>query len=130
MSSHQKERLANKVWLITLLSYGLLLATISLAHWKLHPPEVDSPFLIWLARIGPLLMLAPGILSKWPRWFAWLCFVVLFYFTSAVVEAFLRNDLSGWIQTLLCVTLFVSSMLYVRWYYQGIKWKLLESMQQ
>ena len=130
MSNHQKETLTHRSWLIAMLSYCLLIITISLEHWFFNPPAVDSPFLIWLIRTGPLLMLAPGILCQWPRWFAWICFVVLFYFTSAVVGALPENDLSSWIQTLLCVTLFISSMFYVRWYYQGLQWKLNESTQQ
>lgn len=121
MSSHPKETLVHQAWLVAALSYGLLLLIISLDHWQLRPPAVDSPLLIWLVRIGPLLVFIPGVLYKWPRSFAWLCFVVLFYFISAVVDAFLERDLSGWIQTTLCVTLFVSSMFYIRWYYQGLK---------
>ncbi|MDP0562422.1 MAG: DUF2069 domain-containing protein [Candidatus Endonucleobacter sp. (ex Gigantidas childressi)] len=97
-----------------MLSYWLLVITISLEHWFFNPPAVDSAFLIWLIRTSPVLMLAPGILCKWPRWFARICFVVLFYFTSAVVGALPENDLSSWIKTLLCVTLFISSMFYVR----------------
>ncbi|WP_211825760.1 DUF2069 domain-containing protein [Kistimonas asteriae] len=127
MSSHQRETLAHRAWLVAALSYCLLLLTLSLEHWWLNPPAVDSPLLIWLARIGPLLIFIPGVRCKWPRSFAWLCFVVLFYFTSAVVDAFLGEDISGWIQTTLCVTLFISSMFYIRWHYQGLKWKLHET---
>lgn len=123
MSSARKTHLANRAWLVAALSYGLLLLAVSLQHWWLHPPEVDSPFLIWLARVSPLLLLAPGVIRRWPRWFAWLCFVVLFYFTSAVVDAFLHNDIAGWLQTALCVSLFASSMFYVRWHYQSLKWQ-------
>ncbi len=127
MSSQQKDKLTHQAWLIAALSYGLLVLTLSLEHWWLNPPAVDSPLLIWLARIGPLLIFIPGVILKKPRGFAWLCFVVLFYFTSAVVDAFLGHDISGWLQTALCVILFISSMFYVRWHYQGLKWKAHEA---
>lgn len=67
----------------------------------------------------PLLLVAPGMLLGSARVHAWACFVMNLYFIKGVLawidpaRAWL-----GMLETLLSVTLFTTSLLYVRWRYQ------------
>jgi uncharacterized membrane protein len=67
-------------------------------------------------KLLPLLIVLPGLLLNKLRTYIWLCFIILFYFTQAVVESFLslgaNIDLAI---TLLSVVLFLAAMLHVKW---------------
>lgn len=98
--------------------YVLLLLNLSVDYWFVHPLVTQSPFFIWGLKCLPLLLFVPGIIKGYPRWLAWLCFVTLFYFISAVVSAWLPpHSWTSFIEIVICVLLFCSSMFAVRWYY-------------
>jgi uncharacterized membrane protein len=67
-------------------------------------------------KLLPLLIVLPGLLLNRLRTYIWLCFIILFYFTQAVVESFLslgaNIDLAI---TSLSVVLFLAAMLHVKW---------------
>jgi len=66
-------------------------------------------------KLIPLLIVLPGLLLNRLRAYIWLCFIVLFYFTQSVVEAFLslgaQIDL---VITLVSIGLFISAMWHVK----------------
>ncbi|MCL6416301.1 DUF2069 domain-containing protein [Aestuariirhabdus sp. Z084] len=101
--------------------YFSLLVVITMWTFVIRPPEVDNLLIIWLVQTVPLLLFLPAVLGGAPRAHAWLCFVVLFYFTAGVLNAFADpSDLFGWLESTLSALLFCSSMMYVRWKFQLI----------
>jgi uncharacterized membrane protein len=75
-----------------------------------------APWVIWLGKLLPLLIFAPGMLRDNLRSFIWLCFVCLLYFIAQVERLFAQPG------SLLAITgmagvalLFTAAMLYVRW---------------
>lgn len=70
---------------------------------------------LWLIRTVPLLIFLPGLKRKTPRTAAWLCFVVLLYFTHAVTVAFVPGELLyGVIYALICTALFSALIAWIR----------------
>lgn len=69
----------------------------------------------WLLQIVPLLMLLPGIMLKRYRSFSWVCFLMLLYFSSFVVQVY--TDYQQWIDWLglmVTVTIFITAMITSR----------------
>lgn len=70
---------------------------------------------LWLFRLLPLLIFLPGLRRNTLRTYAWLSFVVLMYFTHAVVTAFVPGELFyGLIYSFLCTGLFCALLVYIR----------------
>lgn len=70
---------------------------------------------LWLFRLLPLLIFLPGLRRNTLRTYAWLSFVVLMYFTHAVVTAFVPGELFyGLIYSFLCIGLFCALLVYIR----------------
>ncbi|MCY4473733.1 MAG: DUF2069 domain-containing protein [Kistimonas sp.] len=109
------------LWILSVTLYCLLIMTMSVEHWMLVAPALDSPWLIWSIRLAPLLVLAPSIFRRYARSFVWLCFVLLFYFSSSVVYGCTRQTGAwlSWVLVALCAGLFTSALLYVRCVYRS-----------
>ena len=77
---------------------------------------------IWLIQTLPLLIFLKGLVQNNPRTYAWMCFVVLLYFTRGVLLAFdpSRRWLGG-TELVLCVIMFVAMILYIRRYRDHFK---------
>ncbi|MFD2229132.1 DUF2069 domain-containing protein [Alkalimarinus sediminis] len=102
--------------IVTLLSYFLLLAlmVVSTALSTL-PPEASRGFML-AVKVVPLLIFLPGLLKGNLRAHIWLCFVVLFYFTRSVVDAFLTEGaILEAVITTTTVVVFVAAMMNVFW---------------
>jgi uncharacterized membrane protein len=70
---------------------------------------------LWLFRLLPFLIFLPGLRRNNLRTYAWLSFVVLMFFTHAVVTAFVPGELFyGLIYSFLCVGLFCALLMYIR----------------
>lgn len=109
--------LKNRIALfITWASYVLLVLLMIITSLPSTIPEGSSPWVIVTVKLLPLVIVLPGMLKDSLRAFTWLCFIVLFYFTQAVVEAFLslgaNIDLAI---TLLTVAIFLAAMFYIKW---------------
>lgn len=64
----------------------------------------------------PLLVLLPGVLRGVFTTHIWTSFVAMLYFAIAVTNLFLpRRAFSDWVELVLSVVLFTSTMLFVRW---------------
>ncbi len=93
-------------------SYLLLVAMITW-HWMLG----NNALLILGIKLVPLLIFFPGIMRKQYRTFSWLCFVMLAYFSGAVLSIFhpVQYQPTHWLQLLATVVLFLAAMMYSRW---------------
>ena len=77
---------------------------------------------VWLIQVLPLSLFAAGLHRSHLRTYAWLCFVILLYFTHGVLVAFDPNRLwLGLTQVTLCTTLFVFLIIYIRSYRDHFK---------
>jgi len=75
-----------------------------------------EPWILWVGRLGPLLMFAYGIVKRQPRSIIWLCFVSLLYFIAGVERLFATpSDWLAWLAMDAIVSIFVAGMLFVRW---------------
>ncbi len=111
--SPSKNRVA---YLITWTSYLLLILMMIITSLPSYLPDGSSPWVIASVKLVPLLIVLPGLLKDSLRAYTWLCFIVLFYFTQAVVEAFLSQGASlDLLITLLTVSIFLSAMFYIKW---------------
>ncbi len=72
---------------------------------------------VWLVQIVPLLLFSVGLHRTHLRTYAWMCFVVLLYFTHGVLVAFDPPRLwLGLLQISLCVIMFSFLILFIRQY--------------
>lgn len=75
--------------------------------------------IFWTLLIVPclsLLIFVPGMLKSHARSFDWLCFVILIHFVVGVTNS--MSPAAAWndyLQTVLTVALFISSMMASRW---------------
>ncbi len=109
------QKKASNVYRICLVSYGALVLSLLAETWWLNPPP-GSITSISLLQLLPLLLPLPGLLNRELRAAAWLCFILCFYFISGVLDLWFRpNQPQGWLITAFSVSLFISSMLFIRW---------------
>ena len=121
MTLDTKARLSG---LITQLSFFGLLIFYTLRFLYLAPAPTEHPWVIWLIHLLPLIGFSPAVIRGTPRPHAWLCFVLLLYFTGSVLTAIQPHlAIYGWIESLLIVTLFTSAMLFARWQSQYLRQK-------
>lgn len=89
-----------------------LLAIITLDTWA----APQHFWKAWLLQSLPILLLVPGLLMKHYRSHSWLCFLMLAYFTSYVIQVYSPSRLwYDWAGLILAVTLFIASMFASRW---------------
>ncbi|MBU2704710.1 DUF2069 domain-containing protein [Zooshikella marina] len=110
---HHSMSIVTKALYITLILY-LILDT-----WLLRPPEGVSLVVITLVKLLPLSLLFPGVFHGKPRTYAWLCFILTIYFTAGVLATWQTPEQwQNWFLTLTSSTMFITSMLYIRWFYR------------
>ena len=112
-SLEHKSRIAMN---ISWLSYTLVLLMLIITSLPGQTPEGASIGFILTIKLLPLLIILPGLMKSYLRSFVWLCFIILFYFTRAVVDSFLSlgSGIDLFI-TFLTVSTFISAMLYINW---------------
>ena len=108
---------SDRAALITKITYFLLLAALTFSTFVPGPPEGVSIVLVLCVKFIPLLIVLPGLLLNKLRSHVWLCFIVLFYFIRAFVDAYMRDDslIIDSILTLLTVIVFIAAMYFVKW---------------
>ncbi|MFT5711049.1 MAG: putative membrane protein [Halioglobus sp.] len=108
---------ADKAHLLTWLAWAVLLLTQIIDAWLLHLPAI-----ICFGKLVPLLIFLPGMVRENLRSYVWLCFVSLLYFISLVERLFAQPDsLLATAGMIAVVSLFISSMLFVRWRARELK---------
>jgi uncharacterized membrane protein len=73
---------------------------------------------LWITFVGyiPLLLILPGLLTKHYRSYSWLCFLMLAYFISYVVQVYSpTRDLHDSFGLAATVVVFISAMFASRW---------------
>jgi len=75
----------------------------------------DAPWPVWLLRVVPLLLFMPSVLRGSLRAVIWLCFVLLFYFISAVELLFAQpDDVIAVVGVSAVVGVFIAAAFYIR----------------
>lgn len=107
-----------------MLSSYLLLILLLLTQTYSSAPE-DSRWweglFIWIFKVLPLIFVVRGLIQKRHTSATWLSFLSMLYLIFGVLLAFTRGgELYGWLMSLSCLILFISSMLYTRWKKEAI----------
>ncbi len=100
---------------IVLLAVGALLLLLALRIGGNPRLPGAIGLVAWTVQALPLLALAPGLLGSRPRAYAWLGFLIQFYFIHAVLIAFTPTRL-GWglAQIFLCLVIFGALIAFIR----------------
>ena len=108
---------ADKAHALTWLAWAVLLLTQIVDVW-MH----QIPAIILFGKLVPLFIFLPGMVRENLRSYVWLCFVSLLYFISLVERLFAQPDsLLATAGMIAVVSLFISSMLFVRWRARELK---------
>jgi uncharacterized membrane protein len=100
---------------ITVVIYLALLLTLLVTSFYPAPVEGVSIALILSVKLIPLLLFAVPVFRGDNRGYIWLSFVVIFYFTQAVVSAWLsKGDLHHVISGVLSFALFAIAMTHLK----------------
>lgn len=117
MSAADWAALARRASVAVWCSYLVLLVQ-QLADVLVHA----APWIIWLAKLLPLLIFLPGLLRGRLRSYLWLCFVCLGYFVALVERIFAQpGSVLVLVGMAAVIVLFNSSMLFVRWRSRELK---------
>ncbi len=101
---------------ITWFTYAGLLLMMIVTSLPGMIPAKSSVAPILAIKLFPLLIVLPGLIKGTLRAYIWLCFIVLFYFTQAVVESFLSTGAGlDLFITALTVLNFLAAMYFVKW---------------
>ena len=99
------------LWWCFWLAAAVLLGCEALDAWRR-----EAPLLVWVLKLGPLLVVLPGALRDQLRGMIWVSFVCLLYFLLAVQRIFAEpQSLRALIELCAVVTLFLCAMFYVRY---------------
>lgn len=98
--------------LVVIICICLLLLHQTLYALILSPRGPD--FGLFLIQAVPLLVMLPGIARGRLRTYQWICFLILLYFTNAVLNIFTPGSaLKGTLEAIYCVLLFSSAIVFV-----------------
>ena len=96
-------KLTSRLWAtLWILSAGLII------QGGLEVFELGARWPVWLISIAPLLLFLIGVARDNLHWLIWYCLLLLFYFISAVEDAFARPHNSIVISGLVIVVLLFS----------------------
>lgn len=96
------------------LCYGALIALYS---W-LNLQHEYGAWGVWLFQVIPLTLPLWSMLKGNHKAYSWFCFIILFYFTAAVVSVGMPAEhvkLYHWMQLCLSTILFLTAMMCSRW---------------
>ncbi|MDX1635957.1 MAG: DUF2069 domain-containing protein [Marinobacter sp.] len=100
---------------LTILVYLALIAVLTVTTFYPNPVEEVSVMLILSVKLIPLLAFMVPVFRGSNRGYIWLSFVVIFYFTQAVVSAWLsEGETVPLILTFLSGALFVLAMVHLK----------------
>jgi uncharacterized membrane protein len=102
-----------------IVSYYTILCTFTLySLWQL-PGDSNAVAIgfLWVIKMVPMMIFAPGLRRRHLRTYAWLSFVVLLYFIQSVQTAFVEDSrLYGIVITLMLSVLFSALVIHIRAY--------------
>ncbi len=95
--------------------YALLCTYTAYGRWQVPDGNIPALGFLWILKMVPLLIFAPGLRRRHLRTFAWLSFVVLLYFVVSVQTALVEQTrLYGIVVTLELSVLFCALVVYIR----------------
>lgn len=104
------DKKVNQILSVFMIAY-LALIIIIIIDTILSVGETSKLWPALLLQIVPLLMLVPGIFLKRYRTYSWVCFLMLAYFTSYVVQVYASSaQLIDWLGLLATIVVFISAM--------------------
>lgn len=103
-------KLTGRLWAtIWLLSAGLIL------QGGVEVLQLGARWPVWLLSVAPLLLFLWGVARDSLHWIIWYCLLLLFYFISAVEDAFARpHNLTVLSGLVIVVLLFSTCTAYIR----------------
>lgn len=100
---------------LTAAVYLMLMTVLAITTFYPEPVAGVSPALILGVKLIPLLLFMVPVFRGDNRGYIWLSFVVIFYFTEAVVSAWLSEGaVVPVVLTILSLSLFVLAMLHLK----------------
>jgi len=108
------EKARNTARLTTTLYVAVLATLLTTTFWP-TPVEGVSVLLILSVKLLPLLVFAAPVFRGHNRGYIWMAFVLIFYFTQAVVSAWLSEGaVAPMILTILTFLLFIAAMVHLK----------------
>ncbi|MFT6389851.1 MAG: putative membrane protein [Cellvibrionaceae bacterium] len=105
-----------KINVVLWLTYSAYLVLVAVIIWDTWIAATERFWIPLLLQMAPLLLVLPGLISKYYRSYSWLCFLSLAYFTSYVVQVYSPSrqwhDWPGLISTII---IFIAGMYASRW---------------
>ena len=112
MALMTNDKKINLTLLLSFLGYIILLGVIALDSWV----SSETFWGIWALQTLPLLLILPGLLTKYYRSYSWLCFLMLAYFISYVVQVYSpTRDIHDWFGLVATIVVFIAAMFASRW---------------
>lgn len=105
-----RERLTNRLWVVIWLLSAMLIVQSGLEVF-----ELGARWPVWLFSVAPLLLFLIGVARDSLHWLIWYCLLLLFYFISAVEDAFAQpHNLIVASGVAIVVLLFSACTAYIR----------------
>ena len=116
-SSNSFARKADISFKVSMAAYFLQCALVVLFTLVILPTHKAANPVMCVLQLLPLLMLLPWLLKRSIRAHIWLCFIILGYFMTSVLSAFMVEQYGQWplLEVANTVVVFISSMLFSRW---------------
>ncbi|MAA63536.1 MAG: hypothetical protein CL581_01980 [Alteromonadaceae bacterium] len=93
---------------------GLIAMLLATTFWPAPDPALSLPLILSI-KLVPLLIFIPVILNGNNRGMIWLSFVLIFYFTQFVVNAWLsEGEIAATVSAIIALLLFVSAMFHLK----------------
>ncbi|QSP94258.1 DUF2069 domain-containing protein [Marinobacter salinisoli] len=106
---------ARKTAQLTSITYLAVLITLVVTTFYPNPVEGVSIPLILAVKLIPLLVFAVPVFRGHNRGYIWMAFVVIFYFTQALVSAWLsQGGIGPTVLTVLTFALFTLAMVHLK----------------
>lgn len=106
---------------VVLFSYGSLLAVFTLNTLVVPSCNREPNPVIWMLHLATLLIFLPGVINRNLRTHAWMTFMLLGHFLATVSTVFACTSALLLIEVALISSLFIATMLYIRWRSKQLK---------
>lgn len=105
-----------KINFVLWLSYSAYIILLAVIVWDSWVADSERFWLPLLIQLLPLLLLLPGLLSRYYRSYSWLCFLSLAYFISYVIQVYSpTRQWHDWLGLASTVVIFIAGMYASRW---------------
>ncbi len=114
-------KLAKRSWLVAQVSYCLLLLVLVLNTVASPSCNREPNWAVLGIQLALILVFLPGMLKQQVRSYIWLCLILLIMFIASVAIAFACTSALTIAEVFLVVSLFIASMLFIRWRSRELK---------